>query len=453
MRLMKRRRSLPDLHALIAAHAQRLVEIMDAALPEAQHAERYMSWRELYYHAAPRGLSSEQWWLGVKLHRRQARRYLALDDGQGTPYSYAANDLIQQKLHVIDRKAGTSITTEAQSVFSENERERYIVTSLVEEAIMSSMLEGAAVTRSEAREMLRTNRPPVNKHERMVLNNYSAMQMIMANRDRKLTPELVLSLHRCVVQGTLDQPDKAGVLRTDADDVRIEDERNGEVIHVPPPASSLPKRLEKLCAFANGEDGEYYIHPILRAIILHFQLAYDHPFVDGNGRTARSLFYWMMLHAGYWMFEFISISHEIFRHAGRYYEAFLHVEEDDNDLNYFIVNQLEVINNSVTALLEYARAKQNDYCRLQRMLAHAACFNFRQMEVLMYFLHHPQSVTSVKIQSKRFRVALQTARTDLVRLAELGLLQSKFVSREQLFFPVADLEQRLRDIGEDLRNC
>ena len=412
-----------------------------------------MSWRELYYHTAPRGLSSEQWWLGVKLHRRQARRYLALDDKRGTPYSYTINDLIQQKLHLIDRKAGTSITTEAQSVFSENERKKYIVTSLVEEAIMSSMLEGAAVTRSEAREMLRTNRVPVNRHELMVLNNYSAMQMIMANRERKLTPEFILSLHRCVVQGTLNTPDKAGVLRTEADDVRIEDERNGEIVHVPPPASSLPERLEKLCAFANGEDGDYYIHPVVRAIILHFQLAYDHPFVDGNGRIARSLFYWMMLHSGYWLFEYISISHEIFRHSGRYYEAFLNVEEDENDLNYFIVNQLDIINDSVTALLEHARAKQNDYSKLQQILAHASCFNFRQMEVLMYFLNHPQSVTSVKMHSTRFRVVLQTARTDLVKLVELGLLQSKFVSREQRFYPVADLEQRLREIGEGKLNC
>src|SRR5205814_10028127 len=49
-------------------------------------------------------------------------------------------------------------------------------------------------------------------------------------------------------------------------------------------------------------------HPMVRSMILHFWLAYDHPFVDGNGRTARALFYWSMLRNGYWMFEYITIS-------------------------------------------------------------------------------------------------------------------------------------------------
>ena len=56
-----------------------------------------------------------------------------------------------------------------------------------------------------------------------------------------------------------------------------------------------------------------FIHPMIRSIILHFWLAYDHPFVDGNGRTARALFYWSMLRHGYWLFEFISISQIILK--------------------------------------------------------------------------------------------------------------------------------------------
>jgi Fic family protein len=71
----------------------------------------------------------------------------------------------------------------------------------------------------------------------------------------------------------------------------------------------LPERMRALCAFANmrtGVDG--FVHPIVRAIILHFMLAYDHPYVDGNGRTARALFYWSALKDGYWLIEYVSIS-------------------------------------------------------------------------------------------------------------------------------------------------
>jgi Fic family protein len=51
-----------------------------------------------------------------------------------------------------------------------------------------------------------------------------------------------------------------------------------------------------------------FIHPVVRAIILHFMIGCGHLFVDGNGRTARALFYWSVLHQKYRLMEFISIS-------------------------------------------------------------------------------------------------------------------------------------------------
>ena len=46
----------------------------------------------------------------------------------------------------------------------------------------------------------------------------------------------------------------------------------------------------------------------MRAILLHFWLAYDDPFLDGNGRTARILFFWLLRKHGYWLAEYLSIS-------------------------------------------------------------------------------------------------------------------------------------------------
>lgn len=61
--------------------------------------------------------------------------------------------------------------------------------------------------------------------------------------------------------------------------------------------------MTAMCAFPNGHLPDTFIHPAIRAIILHFWLGYDHPFVDGNGRTARALFYWAMLRQNYSLFE------------------------------------------------------------------------------------------------------------------------------------------------------
>ena len=82
-----------------------------------------------------------------------------------------------------------------------------------------------------------------------------------------------------------------------------------EILHEPPSADQLPKRVETMCAFANEQLKSGFIHPVIRSILLHFWLAYDHPFVDGNGRTARALFYWSMLRHKYWLFEVMTYLH------------------------------------------------------------------------------------------------------------------------------------------------
>lgn len=60
---------------------------------------------------------------------------------------------------------------------------------------------------------------------------------------------------------------------------------------------------------------------MLRAILLHFWLAYDHPFEDGNGRTARSLFYWYMRTQGYWLVEYLLISNILRKAPAQYTRA------------------------------------------------------------------------------------------------------------------------------------
>jgi Fic family protein len=76
-------------------------------------------------------------------------------------------------------------------------------------------------------------------------------------------------------------------------------------------------------------------------------LGYEHPFVDGNGRTARAVFYWSMKHHSYWLAEYISLSKEIKAAPVRYGQAYRLTETDDGDLTYFIVNQLEMITRAI----------------------------------------------------------------------------------------------------------
>lgn len=434
---MSRRYPVPKPDAILADGGVEILDVMEKSAKEAMNTQRYLSWQDLrrLYQHGPDGLSLEQWWLGIKLHRRQARMKLPLCDARGRCFTLASTGMIQMLLREVDLKAGGNVAAPSSRNFWGDEQKRYLINSLVEESVMSSMLEGAAVTRSEARKMLKSNRAPVGVDERMILNNYLTMQMIVDRQSEALTPDFILALHRSLVEGTFEDVSKVGRLRCEDDRVRVEDDRSGELVHTPPPAGELRERLEALCRFANEEYEGDYIHPVIRAIALHFQLAYDHPFVDGNGRTARALFYWAMLRHGYWVFEYISISHEIFNHAARYFEAFLNSEEDENDLNYFIINQLDAICKSVDALMAQVRRKQGEHEALCSRLRESLDLNHRQKDVLVGFLKHPDVSVTVAAHARQHMVSKQTARADMMQLVEMGYLISRRQSRTDVFSP------------------
>lgn len=349
--------------------------------------------------------------------------------------------MLLQGLHQIDMQAGINAVA-PQGVTTRSTRDRYLLSSLMEEAITSSQMEGAATTPDVAKAMIRSRRPPRDRSERMILNNFLTMQRIRELREQPLTPELVLDLHRLVCADTLDDPADAGRLRPPGKEVVVDD-AYGTVFHVPPPAEELPGRLEELCRFANGETPKVFIHPVVRAIGLHFWLAYDHPFCDGNGRTARALFYWAMLHQGYWLFEFISISSVINKARGQYERSFLFSESDDNDLTYFLLAQVKVIQQAIASLHAYLERKAGEVGALQQRLEGMDGLNHRQLALLSHALSHSGFRYSVLSHQNSHGVSHQTARSDLQKLAERGLLMAGKDGRREVFRVPEDLAMRL----------
>jgi len=381
----------------------------------------------------------------------QPLRHLAAGLGAPTPLPLLATDgqafwlsqppVLLQGLHQIDLQAGASVVA-PEAVTTRTSRDRYLLSSLMEEAITSSQMEGAATTRDVAKAMIRSRRPPRDRSERMILNTFLTMQRIRELWKQPLTPQLVLDLHRLVTEGTLDDPADAGRLRPAGKEVVVDD-LYGTVFHVPPPAEELPQRLEELCRFANSETPQVFIHPVLRAIALHFWLAYDHPFCDGNGRTARALFYWAMLNQGYWLFEFISISSVINQARGQYGRSFLLSESDDNDLTYFLLAQVKVILQAIGSLHAYLERKAGEVGALQQRLEGMEGLNHRQLALLRHALWHGGFLYTVLSHQNSHGVSHQTARSDLQKLAARGLLIADKDGRREIFRVPGDLEARL----------
>ena len=408
-------------------------------LANAAETDRYLHWDELRHRTPPQGLSHEQWWLAEKLSRRPTPLPLLASDGRA--FWFSQPPVLLQGLHQIDMQAGASVVA-PEAVTTRSTRDRYLLSSLMEEAITSSQMEGAATTRDVAKAMIRDRRPPRDRSERMILNNFLTMQRIRELRNQPLTPQLVLDLHRLVSADTLDDPADAGRLRPPGKEVVVDD-AYGTVFHVPPPAEELPGRLEELCRFANGETPKVFIHPVVRAIALHFWLAYDHPFCDGNGRSARALFYWAMLHQGYWLLEFISISSVINKARSQYERSFLHSESDDNDLTYFLLAQVKVIQQAIASLHAYLERKASEVGELQQRLEGMDGLNHRQLALLRHALRHSGFRYSVLSHQNSHGVSHQTARSDLQKLAARGLLVAGKDGRREIFRVPEDLAQRL----------
>ena len=427
---------------------QRLLDVLTAGKP-VDPKGRYLHWDEMRHRTPPEGLTLDEWWVGTAYSRSAIARSLPLTSVEGEPFRFANVDRIQEMVHHIDKYASGQIQAD-DPVASVRSSDRYMVSSLMEEAVTSSLLEGAATTRRVAKEMLRTQRRPRTHGERMVSNNFNAMLAAekLARSDASLAPDDVLELHRIVTDGTLEDESEAGRLQQPGEERVLVIDSDDTVLHRPPPAEELPDRLEQLCAFANGENAEGFLHPVVRAVLIHLWVGYDHPFADGNGRTARTLFYWAMLRSGYWLAQYISISAILRQAPGQYKKSYLKTETDGNDATYFVIYQLKVIERAIDSLRKYLARKTTEIAETKQLLHSVSGLNHRQLSIIGDALNDPNQTFTIGGQAQLHRVVYQSARTDLLALEKLGLLSKTKAGKKFEFHATADLQDRLRALIE-----
>ncbi|MES9904802.1 MAG: Fic family protein [Sedimenticola sp.] len=425
---------------------QKLIKLLGSSVGLTDSKGRYVHWDKLKYLVPPEGLSSEEYWFSIKTARQKVYKPLPLEDKLGQNFCFCVPDILQKELHWLDQNAAGSITMN-QPITNPHTRDTYLVSSLIEESISSSQLEGASTTRNVAKEMLRQGRTPKDHSEQMIFNNYKAMGVIREYREDDLTPSLIQHLHEILTKDTLDDPSKAGRYRDISDDIHVVDASESSVLHTPPSAEGLPKRVQNICDFANNTLENEFIHPVLKAIALHFMIGYDHPFVDGNGRTARALFYWAMAKHGYWLMEFVSISSIIKKAPVQYGRAYLHTETDGNDLTYFLIHQMDVIREGVTSLHDYLGRKASEIEEAEKLLDNSKAkgkLNHRQLSLLKNALKNPNAIYRIQEHQVSHAISYQTARTDLLKMSDqLGLLRKRKYGNSFVFVSPPDLRSRL----------
>lgn len=399
--------------------------------------DEYMYWDRVRY-MVPKGVEPDVFWHAIKLKRNMNR----MDISFGTlRFHFTVTGKMQQMLHEFDLNFGGSLGS--NSVIPEKDHKIYLTSSIMEEAIASSQMEGASTTRRVAKDMLRKQMKPANKSQQMIANNYATIQYLVEHKDEDFSMEQLLNIHHLIANRTLDNPANEGTLRKD-NNILVMDNINGEIVHTPPDADILEGLIKALCDFANKRTDEPFIHPIIKGVIIHFMLAYFHPFADGNGRTARSLVYWYMLKNGYWLTEYLSISRVIYRSKTKYEKAYLYAEADGLDLSYFIMYNLTVMKQSYTDLKDYLHRKAQERQNLQIT---GNGINERQAQIIQMFRDKPGIIVTAKELTSRFAVSGKTLRTDLQHLAAIGLLEERPINKRTMGYAQAgDMEERLREL-------
>lgn len=375
----------------------------------------YTYWTDIKYRAKNVALAPERLWAHLKAERERK----AVEAWPNFGIHFTLTSEMQRVCHETDLKFGGQWGSQFQP--DKAARQKYLVCSIFEEAISSSQLEGASTTRRDALRMLCNGEKPKDKGRLMIFNNYRTIRFLVEHKNEDLTPDLLMHIHALMTDQTLDKPEDAGRMREN-NEVVVENVITNEVVHRPPHYELLPQFVEDLCRYFNNDSPTPFLHPLLRGIVIHFMVAYMHPFVDGNGRTARALFYWFMLRHDYWLMEYVSISAVIKKNKIAYERAYLQSEADGLDIGYFVNYHLRTLMRAFKELEDtLTRSKEekkraHDYMKIDGIQP-------RQAKILQLMQATPDDFFTVKNIQLHTGVTPTTAKSDLVRLMELGLVE------------------------------
>lgn len=405
---------------------------------------RYLHWEEVRRRSPPVGLTTDEWWAGLALNRQAIARSSPILNTEGKPFRYSLVDPVLERLHNLDLRATGRLAMPA-ATFTPATRGRYRARGIIEEAISSSQLEGAVTKRGRAREMLRSGQRPRDISEKTIANNYSAIRRMREVMNRDLSPDLICEIHAILTEGTLDNPDNCGRFQRPEDIRAMVVNELDRTIFRPPRAEEIMERVERLCDFANGSNGGF-IHPLLRSILLHFWLVYIHPFANGNGRTARGLFYWSALREDYWLMEYISISAVLLKAPAQYRDSFLYSETKDSDLTYFLIHQLNTLDEAFHDLSAYVDSVLGKNQEVDGLADDIPGLNERQRALLSNALRNPDRLYTFRGHANRHDISLNTARNDLLYLAEKDLIKPKQLGKQRAFIASTDLDRTLKEL-------
>lgn len=384
----------------------------------------YLYWDKVRYkEPVPEGITKESLWVTIKTVRAMQSSPTVIRDKNDIFFKWSKLDYFEEFFHELDMNTGGEIFT-AKGGLDKANKQKLVTRGIMEEAIASSQLEGAATSRQTAKKMIREGRRPVNKSEQMIINSYLSMNAIENEyKNKEMSLDLLLELHSLITKDTLDDQNEKPRMRKPGEHVNVSDKATGIIYYQAPDIKFVKEELVKLVNFANGNLGNnHFIHPLIKAIMLHFWIGYLHPFTDGNGRLARLIFYWYLAKQGYWAFVYLPISKIIKKSPKQYSMAYVYSEQDENDLTYFLDYNIRKIKLAVREFEEYLTKQTGHNLQMKKKCELKYKLNIRQIQLLQYLHGDSEERTTVKAHMNVNQVVKMTARKDLKDLVDKRFL-------------------------------
>ncbi|MBI4402976.1 MAG: Fic family protein [Deltaproteobacteria bacterium] len=331
-------------------------------------------------------------------------------------------DIIRRKIAEVEQK-GISLYDKIHS--SRTFEPDFILNVAVEEAVTSAIYEGANSTRAKAKQLIAENRPPADKDEQMLVNNFNAIKWIKSHSSKELTKDLILTLHELVTRNTME-----------GDLVNYVGKFRDDVIYIGPHEGIEHSKIESAIDEAISVTTKHgrYLSPLLRGILLHYFIAYIHPFFDGNGRTARTLFYYKALKYELKFVELLSISAHLKAHGKRYERAFENAVKYDGDVTYFVDFSLDSL------LLALKRVQE----KVEFLINIGKLKN-------VHNLGNQQIALLQRLALNKFRkISIGEFAKDIDRTHEMARLELKALAQHNLLIEERDKNKSLYRINSDV---
>lgn len=390
-----------------------------------QYLLNYYAKEELGYRL-PADIKLDAFWPDLVRYRQGKGETLPFQDRQGQPFWFVLTPALQEYLHRIDTRGKDSL----YRVVKDEIQTELVREALIEEALFSSVIEGAFSTLARARELIGQNKKPRDKSERMIVNNARVMRHVLEQREAPCSLELMHNLQRLVTEKTLDDPADSGRFRTDL--VYIYN-TNGEIVYTAPPADTVEPSMQSLVDWINRPAQTPFIHPILCAAIVHTYFVYVHPYADGNGRTARSLFYWYLLKNDYEFFRYFSVSSIIQETRTQYYRALKEMEDCQADMTYVLLYLSKTVMQAIDMVLQRIMKRYRRDTLFAKIQEKGLSLNERQETFLKHLTTSKDKRGLIARYQKDFGVVYETARRDLGSLEELGVLSKQRAGKKFIY--------------------